>query len=121
MRLKNPSVYTYVVISILLLNYIIHFTFFYNALTAYYSYDNLINIILNRLPIVQTSGFVFLSCTLPILDLQEWKCNSNIDLFTMGPEARTQVWHLRVRNIQGAMIIVGTIQMFLGYSGKSIH
>lgn len=70
-----------------------------------------------RLPIVQTSGFVFLSCTLPILDLPEWKCNSNIDLFTMGPEARTQVWHLRVRNIQGAMIIVGIIQMFMGYSG----
>lgn len=80
----------------------------------------LINTILNRLPIVQTSGFVFLSCTLPILDLPEWKCNSNIDLFAMGPEGRTHVWNLHVRNIQGAMIIVGIIQMFLGYSGKNI-
>ncbi|XP_025208923.1 solute carrier family 23 member 2-like [Melanaphis sacchari] len=70
-----------------------------------------------RLPIVQSSGFVYLSCTLPILDLPKWQCSSNIDLFTMGPEARTQVWNLRVQNIQGAMIIIGIIQMFLGYSG----
>jgi len=38
----------------------------------------------------------------------------------MGPEARTLEWNLRVRNIQGAMIITGIIQMFLGYSGKNI-
>ncbi|XP_015367235.1 PREDICTED: solute carrier family 23 member 2-like [Diuraphis noxia] len=70
-----------------------------------------------RLPIVQTSGFVYLSCTLSILDLPKWQCSSNIDLFTMGPEARTQVWNLRVQNIQGTMISIGIIQMFLGYSG----
>ncbi|XP_060838870.1 solute carrier family 23 member 2-like isoform X2 [Rhopalosiphum padi] len=70
-----------------------------------------------RLPIVQSSGFVYLFCTLPILELPKWQCNSNIDLFTMGPEARTLEWNLRVRNIQGAMIITGIIQMFLGYSG----
>ncbi|CAH1713111.1 solute carrier family 23 member 1-like isoform X3 [Aphis gossypii] len=70
-----------------------------------------------RLPIVQSSGFVYLFCTLPILELPEWKCSSNIDLFSMGPEARTLEWNLRVQNIQGAMIIIGVIQMFLGYSG----
>lgn len=70
-----------------------------------------------RLPILQSSGFVYLSCTLAISDLPKWQCSSNIDLFTLGPEGRTQEWHYRVQNIQGAMIIIGIIQIFLGYTG----
>lgn len=71
-----------------------------------------------RLPIVQNSGFVYMTCTLSLLNLPRWECPSEVDLFSMGHEARTLEWQLRVRNIQGSMIIVSIVQMLLGYSGE---
>lgn len=67
---------------------------------------------------MQNSGFVYMTSTLSILSLQRWQCPADVDLFAMGPEARTKEWQQRVRDIQGAIIIVGIIQMFLGYSGE---
>lgn len=69
---------------------------------------------------MQSSGFVYMSFTLPILSLEKWQCYSEVDLYSMGPERRTLEWQLRVRYIQGAIISVGVVQMLLGYSGKLI-
>lgn len=70
---------------------------------------------------MQSSGFVYMSFTLPILNLEKWQCYSEVDLFSMGPERRTQEWQIRIQYIQGAIISIGVIQMLLGYSGKLIQ
>ncbi|XP_050533537.1 solute carrier family 23 member 1-like isoform X2 [Daktulosphaira vitifoliae] len=70
-----------------------------------------------RLPITQNSGFVYMICSLYILDMPKWQCSNEGDLYSMGPEARTLEWQLRIRDLQGTIIIISIIQMLLGYSG----
>ncbi|VVC37374.1 Xanthine/uracil/vitamin C permease [Cinara cedri] len=70
-----------------------------------------------RIPIVQNSGFVYMTCLQSMFSLPGWQCPSDVDLFSMGTDARTLEWQHRVRSVQGAIIVIGLVQMFLGYSG----
>ncbi|XP_050428460.1 solute carrier family 23 member 1-like isoform X2 [Adelges cooleyi] len=70
-----------------------------------------------RLPIIQNSGFAYMICSLSIMNIPKWQCVKEVELFSMGPEARTLEWQLRIRDLQGSIIIISIIQMLLGYSG----
>ncbi|KAK2560598.1 Solute carrier family 23 member 2 [Acropora cervicornis] len=65
-----------------------------------------------RLPIVQGGGsLAFVGPTFSILSLPQWKCPdlSDIDL--------TEVWQVRMREIQGAIMVTGLIQIVIGFAG----
>lgn len=74
-----------------------------------------------RLPIMHSSGFVYMIYALSVMNLPKWKCPVDGDLYAMGTEKRTEEWQYRIRHIQGAIISMGIVQMILGYSGKFIH
>ena len=70
-----------------------------------------------RLPIVQGTTVSFLIPTFAILNLPEWKCPAKEVLANMTYEDKTEVWQLRMREIQGAIILSSFFQMALGFFG----
>jgi len=74
-----------------------------------------------RLPIVQGGTFSFLVPTFAILSLPEWKCPSDFVNENWASnrtmEDRTEVWQMRMREIQGAICVSAIFQMVLGYFG----
>ncbi|XP_044135199.1 solute carrier family 23 member 2 isoform X1 [Bufo gargarizans] len=91
-----------------------------------------------RLPLFQASAFAFLAPARAILSLEKWKCN------TTGYEAHTcetrllannatsentlfcdmsfsngteHIWHPRIREIQGAIIMSSLIEVVIGFLG----
>ena len=70
-----------------------------------------------RLPIVQGVTFSFLVPTFAILNLPEWKCPSVEAMSNMTYEDKTELWQLRMREIQGAIIVASTFQIAMGMLG----
>ncbi|KAK6622257.1 hypothetical protein RUM44_002064 [Polyplax serrata] len=70
-----------------------------------------------RLPIIQGSSITFIACTLAVLDLPQWRCPPDGDLYAMGEANRTEEWMLRMREIQGAIILSSVFEVLIGYLG----
>ncbi|KAM4748845.1 solute carrier family 23 member 1-like [Rhinophrynus dorsalis] len=74
-----------------------------------------------RLPILQGGTFSFITPTLAILSLPQWKCpefENNIHNGTRSSLiSDTEIWQTRIREIQGAVIVASTLQVLLGFSG----
>ena len=73
-----------------------------------------------RLPIVQGVTFSFLVPTFAILSLPEWKCPSAEVMSNMTYQDKTELWQLRMREIQGAIIIASLFQVAIGLFGIHI-
>ncbi|XP_045420413.1 solute carrier family 23 member 1-like isoform X1 [Lemur catta] len=73
-----------------------------------------------RLPILQGATFAFLTPTLAMLSLPDWKCPEwTLDasqVNTSSPEF-TEEWQKRIRELQGAIMVASCIQMLVGFSG----
>lgn len=80
-----------------------------------------------RLPILQGGTFSFITPTLAILALPKWKCpaptaaaaavltqNGSGPALTDHPD---EVWMVRMREIQGAILVSSLLQLVLGLSG----
>lgn len=73
-----------------------------------------------RLPIVQGGGsLAFVGPTFSILSLPQWKCPdlSNADNSTGSTIDSTEVWQIRMREIQGAIMMTGLVQTVIGFAG----
>jgi nucleobase transporter 1/2 len=92
-----------------------------------------------RLPIVQGATFAYLIPTFAILDLPQWRCPAVLsDVITQNgtglgttdvnltssnftaqaaPTDSSDVWTLRMREIQGAIIVASLFEIILGSSG----
>lgn len=64
-----------------------------------------------RLPIVQGGTFTFIAPTLTILGLEKFRC----------PEEEAtwdeEMWHVRMREVQGAICVASLVQLVIGYTG----
>uniref|UniRef100_A0A6Q2WZW7 Solute carrier family 23 member 2 n=1 Tax=Esox lucius TaxID=8010 RepID=A0A6Q2WZW7_ESOLU len=63
-----------------------------------------------RLPLFQASAFAFLAPARAILSLDKWKCNTML----LNTE---HIWHPRIREIQGAIIVSSLIEVSIGFLG----
>ncbi|KAM4746111.1 solute carrier family 23 member 2 isoform 2-T2 [Anableps anableps] len=73
-----------------------------------------------RLPLFQASAFAFLAPARAILSLEKWKCNNTAERpFLNGTELlhTEDIWHPRIREIQGAIIISSLIEVCIGALG----
>ncbi|KAI1882557.1 hypothetical protein AGOR_G00251970 [Albula goreensis] len=72
-----------------------------------------------RLPLFQASAFAFLAPARAILSLDKWKCNSTaIPLLNSTELLHTEhIWHPRIREIQGAIIVSSLIEVCIGALG----
>ncbi|XP_017162354.1 solute carrier family 23 member 2 isoform X1 [Poecilia reticulata] len=73
-----------------------------------------------RLPLFQASAFAFLAPARAILSLEKWKCNSTAERpFLNGTELlhTEDIWHPRIREIQGAIIVSSLIEVCIGALG----
>ncbi|XP_035713864.1 solute carrier family 23 member 2 isoform X2 [Folsomia candida] len=68
-----------------------------------------------RLPIVQGGSASYLLPSLAIMNLPQWKCPENID--GMGDEERRELWQIRMREIQGAIIFAAMFEMVFAFTG----
>ncbi|XP_058153399.1 solute carrier family 23 member 1-like [Dasypus novemcinctus] len=73
-----------------------------------------------RLPILQGGTFSFLAPSLAMLSLPAWKCPewtlNATQVNTSSPEF-TEQWQMRIRELQGAIMVASCVQMFVGFSG----
>uniref|UniRef100_A0A8C9U6M8 Solute carrier family 23 member 2 n=1 Tax=Scleropages formosus TaxID=113540 RepID=A0A8C9U6M8_SCLFO len=72
-----------------------------------------------RLPLFQASAFAFLAPARAILSLDKWKCNST-DVPVMNgtsPMHTEHIWHPRIREVQGAIIVASLIEVCVGALG----
>uniref|UniRef100_A0A2P2I708 Solute carrier family 23 member 1-like n=2 Tax=Hirondellea gigas TaxID=1518452 RepID=A0A2P2I708_9CRUS len=69
-----------------------------------------------RLPIVQGGTFAFFAPTLAILHTQFKPCSS-LGLDDLTPEQRQEEWQMRMREVQGAIIVSSLFQIFIGFTG----
>ena len=73
-----------------------------------------------RLPIIQGGSFSFLIPSLAILSLPQWKCPASLEGLTS--EERTELWQVRIREIQGAIIVSSAFELLFGFFGmKSLR
>ncbi|XP_069083663.1 solute carrier family 23 member 1-like [Pleurodeles waltl] len=79
----------------------------------------------SRLPILQGGTFSFITPTLAILSLPQWKCpelnalssnDTGTNVFNNAVD-NTEPWQSRIREIQGAIIVSSLVQIVLGFSG----
>lgn len=79
-----------------------------------------------RLPIIQGATFAFLVPTQSILALPQWSCpyteaenglRNLTDLPAIGSPAHREIWHSRLREIQGAIMVAALFQVVIGFSG----
>ncbi|XP_078285304.1 solute carrier family 23 member 2 [Rhinoraja longicauda] len=72
-----------------------------------------------RLPLFQASAFAFLAPARAILALDKWKCNNTELSFANGSEIvdTSHIWHPRIREIQGAIIMSSLIEVLIGFVG----
>ena len=71
-----------------------------------------------RLPVIQGGSFSFIVPALAILSLPEWECPAAKEIGAMSPENKTELWQLRMREIQGAIIISSLFEVLFGALGK---
>ncbi|XP_049618028.1 solute carrier family 23 member 2 isoform X1 [Syngnathus scovelli] len=72
-----------------------------------------------RLPLFQASAFAFLAPARAILSLDKWKCNNTAILETNSTEIlhTEHIWHPRIREIQGAIIVSSLVEVCIGALG----
>ncbi|KAK4026412.1 hypothetical protein OUZ56_015410 [Daphnia magna] len=70
-----------------------------------------------RLPIVQGGTFAFLVPTFAILNLPEWSCPAPEVMANMTYEDKTELWQLRMREVQGAIVVASVFQLAIGVFG----
>jgi len=68
-----------------------------------------------RLPIIQGGSFSFLIPSLAILGLPEFECPETLD--GLDEHERRELWQVRMREIQGAIIVSALFEVVLGLSG----
>ncbi|XP_075889334.1 solute carrier family 23 member 2 isoform X1 [Nelusetta ayraudi] len=72
-----------------------------------------------RLPLFQASAFAFLAPARAILSLDKWKCNNTeVPVFNSTELFHTEhIWHPRIREIQGAIIVSSLVEVCIGALG----
>ncbi|XP_078272603.1 xan_ur_permease domain-containing protein [Rhinoraja longicauda] len=73
-----------------------------------------------RLPIIQGGTFAFLTPTLAMLSLPNYKCPAwtfNQTLVNVSDPIFIEIWQTRLREIQGAVMVAACFQIFVGFSG----
>ncbi|XP_048774661.1 solute carrier family 23 member 1-like isoform X2 [Ostrea edulis] len=81
-----------------------------------------------RLPIIQGVTFSFLTPTFTILALDKWKCpyvlaakgEWNVTSFPLpdpGSPGHREIWQMRMREIQGTIMVSSVFQIIIGFSG----
>ena len=79
----------------------------------------------SRLPIIQGGAFSFLAPMLAMKNLENFKCpsftnipeNATNGTVLIASEEHREIWHNRLVYIQGALIVAGCVEVFLGFSG----
>jgi len=75
------------------------------------------DVLFNRLPIIQGGTFSFLAPIFAILSLPTWKCPAPELMANMTAEMKTELWQVRMREIQGAIIVSSLFEVALGFFG----
>ncbi|XP_076836073.1 solute carrier family 23 member 1 isoform X2 [Brachyhypopomus gauderio] len=72
-----------------------------------------------RLPLFQASAFAFLIPAQAILGLDRWKCPPEEEIYGDWslPLNTTHIWHPRIREIQGAIIVSSMVEVVIGLVG----
>ncbi|XP_067906838.1 xan_ur_permease domain-containing protein isoform X2 [Heterodontus francisci] len=73
-----------------------------------------------RLPILQGGTFAFLTPTVAMLSLPQYKCPEwtyNKTLVNVSDPIFIEVWQTRIREIQGAVMVAACFQIVVGFSG----
>ncbi|XP_076349439.1 solute carrier family 23 member 2-like [Tachypleus tridentatus] len=70
-----------------------------------------------RLPIIQGPSFVFLAPIFGILSSTQWKCPSEEEVLSTTEEELQEIWQIRMREIQGAIIVASIFEIVIGLSG----
>ncbi|XP_060570573.1 solute carrier family 23 member 1-like [Ruditapes philippinarum] len=84
-----------------------------------------------RLPILQGVSASFLVPIITILNQPEWKCPytearnkygnnvtfTDIGLPAVGSSGHQEIWHKRIREVQGAIMIASLFQIVIGFTG----
>ncbi|KAM9451527.1 solute carrier family 23 member 1 [Clarias gariepinus] len=72
-----------------------------------------------RLPLFQASAFAFLIPAQAILRLDRWKCPPEEEIYGNWtlPLNTTHIWHPRIREIQGAIIVSSLVEVVIGLVG----
>ncbi|XP_076349418.1 solute carrier family 23 member 2-like isoform X2 [Tachypleus tridentatus] len=70
-----------------------------------------------RLPIIQGSSFIFLAPIFATLSLPQWKCPSEEEMLSATEEELQEIWQIRMREIQGAIIGASIFEMIIGLTG----
>ncbi|XP_030637125.1 solute carrier family 23 member 1 [Chanos chanos] len=72
-----------------------------------------------RLPLFQASAFAFLVPAQAILGLERWKCPPEEEIYGNWsvPLNTSHIWHPRIREIQGAIIVSSLVEVVIGLVG----
>ncbi|XP_029985119.1 solute carrier family 23 member 1-like [Sphaeramia orbicularis] len=73
-----------------------------------------------RLPILQGGTFALLTPATAMLSMPEWKCpawTQNATLVNTSSPDFTEVWQIRLRTLQGSIMVSSVLQVLVGFSG----
>ncbi|KAM7373797.1 hypothetical protein PAMP_006500 [Pampus punctatissimus] len=72
-----------------------------------------------RLPLFQASAFAFLIPAQAILSLDRWTCPNEAEIYGNWslPLNTSHIWHPRIREIQGAIIVSSVVELVIGLFG----
>nr|XP_020764076.1 solute carrier family 23 member 1 [Odocoileus virginianus texanus] len=72
-----------------------------------------------RLPLFQASAFAFLVPAKAILALERWKCPSEEEIYGNWslPLNTSHIWHPRIREVQGAIMVSSMVEVVIGLMG----
>ncbi|KAM5169062.1 solute carrier family 23 member 1 [Callospermophilus lateralis] len=72
-----------------------------------------------RLPLFQASAFAFLVPAKAILALEKWKCPPEEEIYGnwSQPLNTSHIWHPRMREVQGAIMVASVVEVVIGLMG----
>ncbi|XP_030684270.1 solute carrier family 23 member 1 isoform X2 [Nomascus leucogenys] len=72
-----------------------------------------------RLPLFQASAFAFLVPAKAILALERWKCPPEEEIYGNWslPLNTSHIWHPRIREVQGAIMVSSVVEVVIGLLG----
>uniref|UniRef100_A0AAA9TI55 Solute carrier family 23 member 1 n=1 Tax=Bos taurus TaxID=9913 RepID=A0AAA9TI55_BOVIN len=72
-----------------------------------------------RLPLFQASAFAFLVPAKAILALEKWKCPPEEEIYGNWslPLNTSHIWHPRIREVQGAIMVSSMVEVVIGLMG----
>lgn len=70
-----------------------------------------------RLPIVQGGSFSYLIPSLAIMSLPKWKCPASDVFDALSDTDKTELWQVRMREIQGAIIFAALFETLFALTG----